>query len=146
MLIPDCLGDSMNKIIGVIAGLIAAFVVIFGVEWIDTTLYPLPVIESDDPAQLAKVILAMPFTAKLLVVGGFLLGAFVGAAVALRLSQWRPSGWMIAALIAAGGAWTVIVIPHPLWMQIASVAAPLAGGWLAERMFHRARPGDPLIG
>ena len=136
----------MNKIIGVIAGLIAALVVIFGVEWIDTALYPLPLVESDDPAALTQVILAMPLGAKLLIVGGYPLGAFVGSAVALRLSQWRPSGWIVAGVIALGGIASVITIPRPVWMQVASVAAPIVGGWLAERIFHRARPGDPLIG
>ncbi|MDB5677700.1 hypothetical protein [Sphingomonas bacterium] len=136
----------MNKVFGVIAGLAAAFVTIFAIEAIDTMLYPLPTVESDDPAALAHIIAAMPFFAKLLVVAGFLLGALFGAAVALRLSQWRPSGWIVAGIIAAGGLSTVITIPHPLWMQVASVAVPLIGGWLAERHFHRARPGDPLIG
>ncbi|MES2096606.1 MAG: hypothetical protein V4459_07580 [Pseudomonadota bacterium] len=136
----------MNRVIGLIAGLIAAFAVIFGVEWIDTNLYPLPVIESDDPGELAKIILAMPLAAKVLVVGGFFSGAFVGGAVALRLSQWRPSGWIIAIVIALGGIASVMMIPHPVWMRVAAVVAPFVGGWLAERIFHRARPGDPLIG
>lgn len=136
----------MIRIIGVVAGLIAAFAVIFGVEWIDTNLYPLPVIESDDPAEFAKIILAMPLAAKVLVVGGFFSGAFVGSAVALRLSQWRPSGWIIAIVIALGGIASVMMIPHPVWMRVAAVVAPIVGGWLAERIFHRARPGDPLIG
>jgi alpha/beta superfamily hydrolase len=92
------------------------------------------------------VIVNTPLTGQMLLVGGFLFGAFVGAAVALRLSQWRPSGWLIAGLIAVGGIASAIMVPHPLWMQIASVAAPFVGGWLAERIFHRARPGDPLIG
>lgn len=136
----------MKKIFSVIAGLAAAFVTIFAIEALDTMLYPLPMVESDDPAALAQIIVAMPMFAKLLVVAGFLLGALIGAGVALRLSQWRPSGWIVAGVIAAGGLSTVIMIPHPLWMQIAAVAAPLLGGWLAERHFHRARPGDPLIG
>lgn len=136
----------MSKVIGIVAGLAAAFLVIFGVEAIDAMLYPLPVIESDDPAAFAQIIAAMPLFAKLLVVAGYLLGALVGAAAALRLSQWRPAGWIVAGVTAASGVASVIMIPHPLWMQIAAVVAPLLGGWLAERHFHRARPGDPLIG
>ena len=34
----------------------------------------------------------------------------------------------------AFGVATLFMIPHPLWMQVAAVAAPLLGGWIGLRL------------
>jgi hypothetical protein len=45
----------------------------------------------------------------------------------------------------ATGIWNLTQLTQPLWLQAATLILPLAGAWLAERHYHRARPGDPLI-
>jgi hypothetical protein len=50
----------------------------------------------------------------------------------LSLKVW--AGWIIAGLILLGGVANIMMIPHPLWMQIAAVVAPLLGGWVVTRL------------
>ena len=63
----------------------------------------------------------------------------------LRIGQWRPGGWLAAIVVVAAGVWNLTQLAQPLWLQAATVMMPVFGTWLAERHFHRARPGDPLI-
>ena len=46
----------------------------------------------------------------------------------------RFPGWVIAGLILLGGVANLMMIPHPLWMQIGAIAAPLLGGWIVARL------------
>ncbi len=41
---------------------------------------------------------------------------------------------IIAGLILLGGIANIMMIPHPLWMQIAAVAAPLLAGAIVMRL------------
>jgi regulator of RNase E activity RraA len=65
---------------------------------------------------------------------GYFLSALAGGYLAARISGRNWAGWAIAALVAAGAVWSLLESSHPLWMQIASVAAPLLGGALAVRL------------
>lgn len=140
----------MRKLLGVGAGVIAAFLLIALLETIGTTIYPLPAelesMESADSAAIAAAIAEIPLPAKILVVVGWLVGTLGGAWLALRICDWRWSGWIVAALVIAAGLVNVALLPHPFWMQASTVAMPLAGGWLAARLHRKPYPGEPLLG
>lgn len=140
----------MRKLLGVGAGVIAAFLLIALLETIGTTIYPLPAelesMESADSAAIAAAIAEIPLPAKILVVVGWLVGTLGGAWLALRISDWRWSGWIVAALVIAAGLVNVALLPHPFWMQASTVAMPLVGGWLAARLHRKPYPGEPLLG
>jgi hypothetical protein len=124
---------------GVIAGIVACFVTISLVEYIGHQVYPLPAIDVRDREGLSAIIAALPFGALLFVAAAWFLGALVGGAVAARISGKRWTAWLIAVLVAIASIANVMMFPHPLWMQLAAVAGPLLGGWLAG---HAARGGD----
>ena len=63
----------------------------------------------------------------------YFLGALAGGLVAAKISGERWPAWLIAVLLAAGAAYTLTTFPHPLWMQVASIVAPLLGGLVASR-------------
>lgn len=67
----------------------------------------------------------------------YFLGALLGGMTAVKISGERWTAWLIALLVAAGAGYTLTTFPHPLWMQVASIVAPLLGGLLASRL---ARP------
>ena len=140
----------MRKVLGVVAGVITAFLLVALIEAIGTAIYPLPTelqsMDSADGAALAAALAEIPLSAKILVVVGWLLGAFGGAWLALRISDWRWSGWVVAALVIAAGLVNLVLLPHPLWMQACAVAMPLIGGWLAARFHRKPYPGEPLLG
>lgn len=104
----------MKQLLGVIVGLVVGTGVVLGLNWLGAH-YPLP----DS---------FIPDTPRTATVGGWALGALAGGVAAVRVGDWPVSGWIIAA-IAIGYALAVsLASPHPLWMQIAAVAAPLLAG------------------
>lgn len=137
----------MRKFFGIVAGLVVAMAIVFIIEMISAALFPMPMeLASADPETLARIIAGMPLAAKLLVAGGWLLGPLGGAWLALRISDWRWAGWIVALVVLAGSIANIIQLPHPLWMQICAVALPPLGGWLAQRLHSKPYAGEPLLG
>lgn len=135
-----------RRAIGVIVGLAIAVLLIDGAWGLAGRWFPSPISpDSDDAATLDGFVLAMPLAGQVLVIAGWLVAGLAAAFAALRISQWRPSGWIVAALIAVLDLWNATQLAQPWWMLAMNVIAPLTGAWLAERHFHRARPGDPLF-
>lgn len=69
-----------------------------------------------------------------IVAAAYFLSALAGGYVAARISRRSWAAWAIAGLVVTGAVLSLFQFPHPLWMQIASVAAPLLGGALAARL------------
>ncbi len=126
----------MVRIIGgIVAGAATAVAVIMLIETIGHLAFPLPDdLALRDPETVAEPVPAMPAAAKLIVVMAWFGGALAGGYVAKRICGRRWAAWAIAALVAAAGIVNVMMIPHPVWMQIAAVIAPLVGGLLAEHL------------
>lgn len=76
---------------------------------------------------------ALPSGMHAFVALSYFLGALAGGLVAGKISGERWTAWLIALLLAAGAAYTLTTFPHPLWMQVASIVAPLLGGLVASR-------------
>jgi hypothetical protein len=87
----------------------------------------------------------MPLGALIAVVAAWTLGAALGVFAACRVSgaNFVPLSVAVAILSVAFVSITLIVIPHPMWMNIAGVvlppAAALAVGGLALTWMPRAR-------
>jgi hypothetical protein len=136
----------MRRIIGTIVGLVLAIALIDGAWELAERWFP-AAIAADASAQemLARFVMAMPLAGQGIIAVGWFLAGLVGAFAALRIGQWRPGGWIVALVLVADGVWNLTQLTQPLWLQGATLILPLAGMWLAEWHFHRARPGDPLI-
>ncbi|MDB5707058.1 MAG: hypothetical protein JWN66_4174 [Sphingomonas bacterium] len=136
----------MRKFLAIVAGAIAAMLIVAAFEAFSSFLYPLPELESDDYASLASVVANMPLLAKLLVVAGWLVGPLGGVWLALRISDWRWSGWIAVVIVLAGSIANIVILPHPLWMQACAIVFPLLGGWIGIRLHPKPYPGEPLLG
>ena len=123
---------------GLAAGAVAGFLTIWAIEMIGHLFYP---IRSDisigNREQLAALIRGLPLGAQAFVVAAWLGGAVVGGAVAYRISGRRWAAWAIAGLVALAAILNILMIPHPEWMQVGAVVAPLIGGLVAA---HLGRP------
>jgi hypothetical protein len=82
---------------------------------------------------MATLMDRIPIGARLAVVVAWFLGALAGAWTAMRVARWQPAGWIVVALLVAGGMATLVQIPHPLWMQACAIGLPLLAGWIATR-------------
>lgn len=124
----------VKRIVGIVAGVIAAGVVVALVEGLGHMVFPPPpgldVTKPEDQARLMEVI---PLAAKIAVVAAWFLGALAGAWVVLRLSGYRPAAWVVAGVMVALSLITTQMFPHPLWMVVAAIALPLLAAWLALR-------------
>ncbi len=69
----------------------------------------------------------------------YFLSALAGGLTAGKISGQHWTAWLIAILVAAGAGYALTTMPQPLWMQIASIVAPLLGGLVASRLVGPSR-------
>ena len=125
----------LRTILGIFAGVVLAFVVLMGLEMAGHAVMPPPPgLDPADPKDLKQMVASASMAAKVWVVFAWFAAVVAGGWAARRLSRKGWAGWVIAGLIVLGGVANIMMIPHPLWMQIAAVAAPLLGGWIVTRL------------
>src|SRR3546814_12913746 len=123
-----------------VAGGLTAFVLVWGIELIGHLIFPLPEdLDLRNPEVADQALGSIPLPAKLIVVFAWFTGALGGGYVASRIRGRWWSPWLIASLVALSAIGTIMMIPHPVWMQIAAVVAPLLGA-LAPPPLARTRP------
>lgn len=133
----------MRKVLGIVAGIVAALFTITVVEFIGHQVFPPPEGLAVNTAEgVAAYIAQMPTGAMLFVVAAWFLGALDGGWVAVNIAHWRGATWIIGGLIAIAGIYNATQIPAPMWMQICTVLAPALGalaalhlpGWKREQV------------
>lgn len=131
-----------RMILAGIAGIVAMMVTVVLVEAVGHSVFPPPAgTNLQDPEALKALMASMPLGALVMVVVGWLLGAAFGSMLAARLARPRGMGPALAVgvvMLLASGA-TMLMIPHPLWMMLFGLAAPLPIAWLSGLWL--GRPG-----
>lgn len=118
----------MKKVLAVIAGVIAGGIVVYLIEFIGHTVYPLPAdVDPTDMEQLAAYMPNMPLGALLFVVLGWIAGSFAGGFAARKVDK-GPGNLHV---LIVGGIFTIfgivnfIYIPHPIWMIVLGLVIPI---------------------
>jgi hypothetical protein len=120
-------------ILGILAGIVAAFAAIWAVEMVHHLVYPVPRgVTLTDTAGLARYIESMTLTQMLFIAAGWLVGAAVGGIVAWSIARREAALWTVAGLVALAGIANILYVSHPLFLQLSSVVAPLIGGLIAR--------------
>jgi len=128
-------GEIMRILLGIVAGVVVAFVCVFAIEMVGHTAYPPPPdIDLTKPADVERLMATLPVAALAFVVAAWFIGALAGAWTANRIAKRALAGWIVALLIACGAVWTMTIIPHPGWMWGAGIGLPIAAAWLAQRL------------
>ncbi len=130
----------VRRLLAVLAGIVAAFVVIMLMEQLSTMVYPPPPgIDFKDPAQLKAFMATMPTTALLLVLLGYALGGLAGGAVAAKLSPDLPirSAGTIAVVLVIGSLMNLRAIPSPLWFEAANLVVVALTPFAGERLVRK---------
>jgi len=126
-----------RTILGVVVGLAVAMVVIFVMEGLATVISPPPPgLDLKNEADLARLVETASITMKVLVLFGWLLGSFVGAWVAAKVSRaHRVSAAIVVGIgIVLGVILNATMLPHPLWMTALGIALPIPLAWCAARL------------
>lgn len=125
-------------ILGTAAGLLVAFATVFAIHLAGHQVYPVPSdLNLRDPEAVGAFIRTMPTGALALVLIAWFVGALDGGVVAALISRRAFTVWLIAASVAVAGIVNVLMIPHPVLLQIGAVVAPLLGGFGASLIAHR---------
>lgn len=129
----------LRQFLGLLAGAILGFGVVALIETAGHRAFPSPPdIDLSDPAAMGALMEQVPLAAKLVVVLAWFLGALIGGLVAARVAREPRAAWIIAGIFILVTALTIAQIPHPLWMVVAGLVAPLFAGWLvATRLTRR---------
>ena len=127
----------LRTLLAIVAGLITAMLVIFGVEAAGMLLFPPPAgMPLDTEADLARRVAMSSPTAKAWLVFGWALGSFAGAWVAARISRQhrRIAALAVGLFIVAGTVMNAVAIAHPLWMNLLGILLPIPLVLLAARL------------
>ncbi len=132
----------LRTILGVLAGVVAMFVVIMAIEMLGHAMYPPPAgIDPMNPAHeaaFAQFVATMPFAAKAMLAAAWTLGAFAGGFVAARIARHpRGAAMLIALLVMSGVVAMVARMPHPSGLIAAGLLLPIPAALLGERLARR---------
>jgi hypothetical protein len=121
----------------VMMGLIVAFVVTFGIELINSRIYPLaldPGADYYDRSVMNAAKAQLPAIALGIVVLEWFLAGLTGAWVATRIARGdhRPA-WFLGVVLVAGAVRNLLEFPHPVWFWIAGLALYALGIGLGAR-------------
>ena len=134
----------LRGIFALCAGLFAAMIAITGVELVMAKwLYPVPPgLDLRDAAQVRDFAMAMPMTAHALILGGWLLGAFVGGAVGAKLEPVYPRlpATLVGAFIGIATMFAAQQAMHPSWIYVLGTVLPAPVALLAAWLVRRAWP------
>ena len=126
----------IRLILGIVAGLIAAVFTVALVEALGHMIYPPPPgVDVTDPAQLSAIMSTIPLGAKIAVLVAWANGILVGGAVAIIIARKTWPAWLVGGAVLLMGAITMYMIPHPLWMIIATPIITVLAVILSIRLF-----------
>jgi hypothetical protein len=116
----------IKKIAAAVIGIVVAGGIVFAVESLGHTVYPLPAdLDMNDPVEFGNYVESLPIGAFIFVAGAWVLGTLGGGLLACFIAGDKPrvyssivGGFVLVATIA-----NLIMIPHPLWFSISSLVA-----------------------
>ena len=132
----------IRTLAGIALGILAASVVVYGVDALGHVFHPLPDnLNYDDVDAVRKFVNGQSLAAKSFVIAAFLAGAFAGGlAAGWMAGPGHPVATMVPALLVAGGVWAMHrMAPHPLWMVAIAIGGSLVLGWAGAGLGGRLR-------
>ena len=114
---------GFRRVLGGLAGLAVALGVIFAVEAVNGTIYPLPqgtIVSSRESMRAALA--TLPAMALVIVLVGWLIAAVAGAYVATKVAGKVPGpAWVLGGLLLAVTILNLMSVPHPVWFWFPAV-------------------------
>jgi hypothetical protein len=130
--------------LGMLAGVVSGAVLAGVIEYASHMIFPPPAgVDFTDPAQTVAMDL-LPMGAKIGVIVAWAIGSFVGGMIAAWVGRAQIAAFGVGGILLGLGIWTMMMIPHPMWMIIAAVIAlfvpAVLGGWLVTRQGTQSAP------
>jgi hypothetical protein len=134
----------MRAVLGIVVGIVAAFVSTFAIAWIGGMLFPsAATIDASSAESIAAVFPSLPTGAKAAILLSWFGGGLIGAYAAKKIVGRAWAAWTVAGVTAVFVLLNILVLPMPGWLQAVAVALPLIGGLLANHLVADAGPDVP---
>lgn len=134
----------LRSTFALISGLFAAMIVITATQVVAAKwLFPPPAgLDFKDSAAVNAFVAGMPPAAFAWILGGWLLGSFVGAAAAARIAERQQAiaAALVGCFVVFGTITNARSIEHPMWVLVLGVLLPIPLALLAARSFKKASP------
>lgn len=115
-----------RKILAVIAGLVAAALMVGLVQKLGHLIYPLPAgTDPNDPETFKNYVENAPFLAVFFVIIAYAAGALTGGFVATKIARdsSRAPAFIVGSIMLLFSIYMMLIIPSPIWFWILGVAS-----------------------
>lgn len=128
----------VRLVLGIVLGTVLGGLIVFLIEGVSHMIWPPPQGDWTDPEFLKTAFKTVSLEAKLAVLLAWGMGVFCGAIVARLVSgRHRVAGWAVGGILFAMMVFTMMTIPHPIWMMVNSVTVTIIGVIGANRLTRR---------
>ena len=132
-----------RNVIGLIIGITAAGMVMFFIQSISNSLFPIPQdIDPKDMDAMKAHVATLPPLAFILVLLSHFFGALAGAAIGSKVAsshQFKIS-MFIGAFMLIMGILILLIKPHPVWFMVVDMFTYLPGALLGYTIYQRFMP------
>lgn len=136
----------MRATLAVIAGIVAGIAAMMAISFIGSALFP--IVAPPAPGnEIERATAAFSYASTELKLF-YVLAWFVGGLAAGAIAKWiAPSGriaWVAVAVLTVLIAANMFILPYPVWMEIATVMAPLLGGLVGNHLVRAREPATEI--
>lgn len=114
----------LRVILGVVGGIIASSLCVWGVETLNHILYPYPAgMKANDMEAFKSYIENLPFLGKFMVIVGYAVGALVSGFISTKIAKnGKPTAAVVCGLIFLSFTiYNMMVLPTPIWFWILGI-------------------------
>jgi len=130
------MATSFRTFVAIIAGLLAAFVLVVAVELFGSVVHPVPPDFGGTMEEMCQHVARFPNWVLAVVVPAWSVTAFVGTWIANRIGN-RGSAIFVGLLLLAAVVFNVATLPYPIWFKVVNLlvipAALVWGSLLSSR-------------
>ena len=131
------MAPTIRSALVLLGGVVAAVFVVILMDTLVGNIYSLAAgTDPSNPDSLRQAVAALPVTAFLILVTGWVLAAGVGSYLAARLATHAPlvHGMIVALFVLVATIANLAKIPHPFWLWPATIILIPAAGWAAAKL------------
>ena len=132
-----------NRLLAVLAGVIAGVFVIFLGDILIHALFPAPdYLNMRNKTDAIKAIELMPFIALVIMLFYWLLSSFIGGLVAGKIAKtnWQLPTIFTGIVLLMAAVYNMISIPHPIWMVVIAIVLYGPAAYYGGRMVNKKAP------
>jgi hypothetical protein len=122
-------------VLGIVVGIAIGVGIVMAGDWINHRLWPPPPdVQITNPEAIRDYMATAPVTSLLGLPATWTFAAFAGAFAGAKIAERVWVGWISGGLLFAATCLNLAMIPHPLWMLIASVVLVPLAVWFGAKL------------